>query len=150
MKSILKLGLPLCLLLAALIELAKIGILPTGTPFDYFRPEACYAREWRDKLQAAKSAESALSAVQENIEGGELVRLSDGTWVAVVMEHACCTGAGFNATLYVTSAGRAYLDSDSCYCGFTELGEELSASDKKSIEAFLTSIKSGGKHITEL
>lgn len=149
MKRFLKICLPICLVLALLIGIARLGFMPRGTPLDYFSPELAFIREWQTKLESCKTHESATLILQDNKEGGKVIFLSDGTWIAVVMEHACCTGAGFNATLYVTSEGDTYLDSDTCYCGFMPLAEELMTHDKKSIDSFFVSIRSSGKHITK-
>lgn len=79
-----------------------------------------------------------------------MVTMSDGSWVAVVMEHHCCTGAGFDATLYVTSTGETHLDSESCYCGWLPLGDEIYEYPKTSSAAFLASVRSSGKQLTRL
>lgn len=76
--------------------------------------------------------------------------MPDGSWVAVVMEHSCCTGAGFDATLYVASTGEAYLDSESCYCGWMPLGGELAGYPKTSIADFMAAVKASGKKTTRL
>ena len=101
-------------------------------------------------LQGCPDARSAQTALRKNKEGGTVVMMDDGTWVAVVMEHACCTGAGFNATLYRTSRGALYLDSDSSYCGFFPLREELLTHACPNTAAFLESVKSGGKNLVPL
>lgn len=150
MKRLIWIGLPLALLLAILTGIAKFGLVPRGTPLDYFAPESAFVREWRAALESSQSPDDALTKLGKNKEGGEVVRMADGTWVAVVMEHECCTGAGFNATLYVTSKGKSYLDADTCYCGFFLLGRELQGHDNSSIDAFLTAVRASGKPLAEL
>src|SRR5690349_16023269 len=116
MKRVCIMLLPLILLSAVLAGVAWTGLLPRGTPFDYFSPAARFVRQWRSDLRGCSNLHSAKALLQRNKEGGEAVTMADGSWVAVVMEHDCCTGAGFNATLYVASTGETYLDPESCYC----------------------------------
>jgi len=141
---------PLILLGAALAGVAWTGLLPRGTPFDYFSPEARFVRQWRSDLRSCSDPDSAKTLLKRNKEGGEAVTMSDGSWVAVVMEHSCCTGAGFNATLYVVSTGETYLDSESCYCGWLPLGEEIYGYPKTSVHDFIAAVKSSGKKTTRL
>lgn len=138
------------LTLAALIGAAWIGLLPQGIPFDCISPGARYVRSWHSDLRDCVDASSAQVLLARNKEGGEVVVMGDGTWVAVVMEHECCTGAGFNATLYVASTGEAYVDLDSCYCGWMPLGDELRAYPKTSVGAFLAAVRSRGKRLDRL
>ena len=141
---------PPILLCAALIGVAWIGLLPRGTPFDYFSPEARFVRRWHSDLRACSDPTSAQVLLKRNKEGGEAVMMADGSWLAIVMEHSCCTGAGFNATLYVASTGETYLDPESCYCGWTPLGDEIYGYPMNSIADFLAAVRSSGKRITRL
>ncbi|MES2708342.1 MAG: hypothetical protein V4726_17235 [Verrucomicrobiota bacterium] len=134
---------------AVLMVAAKTGLLPSGTPLDYFAPAPSFARHWIQKLRHCGNTAAAQEALLKNKEGGRGVTMDDGTWVAVAMEHDCCTGAGFNATVYVTSLGGAFVDSNSCYCGFLPLGEELYGYDRRSIPAFLASVEASGKHLVQ-
>lgn len=141
-------GLTCVALVAATLGAGWIGLLPW--PLNYFSPESRFIRYWRQTLEKCPDASSADRALSANKEGGDVVHLADGTWVAVVMEHECCTGAGFNATLYVTSTKEAYLDSRTGYCGFFPLREELLSAEKRSIPDFLNSRKGEGKQLSRL
>ena len=150
MKRFLIILVPLLLLAAAVIGAARIGLLPQGTPLDYFSPQASFVRRWHSELRGCRDALSAQASLKNNKEGGEAVMVADGSWTAIVMEHDCCTGAGFNATLYVTSAGEAYLDAESCYCGWLPLGEEIYEYPKISVAGFLAAVRASGKPLTRL
>ena len=140
----------LILLCTALVGVAWIGFLPRGTPLDYFSPQARFIRHWQSDLSRCSGPSAAQSMLYRNKEGGEAVRMLDGSWVAVVMEHSCCTGAGFDATLYVASTGGTFLDLDSSYCGWMPLGDEIHNYPKTGISEFLTAVKAGGKKIIQL
>lgn len=121
-----------------------------GMPLDCFAPQSRFIRHWTHTLRGSGSAAAATEAIQRNKEGGKMVHLADGSWVAVVMEHHCCTGAGFDATLYVASDGQAWLDSETCYCGFLPLDGELHEYSRQSIPAFLASVRANGKPLIRL
>lgn len=150
MKLPLKLSIGFALLATLIIGLAMLGKIPRGTPMDTLAPEAHFVQQWKTQLESATNPEAAAAIVRQNKEGGKVVHLNDGTWIAVVMEHECCTGAGYNATLYVTSSGESYLDVETCYCAFMELDGEIDHHSHASIAAFLDDIRSSGKMITRL
>ena len=75
---------------------------------------------------------------------------ADGSWVSVVMEHACCTGAGFDATLYVTSSGEAYLDTTTRYCGAFDLADSLHVLPRTDSASLISSLASSGKRLIRL
>ncbi len=150
MKPIRKASKIIALLATAVAGLAWFGLLPGGSPFDYFSPDARFVRRWHSGLLGCGDASSAQSLLKKNKEGGEVIKMSDGSWVAVVMEHKCCTGAGFDATLYVTSTGEAYLDSDTCYCGWMPLGDEICTCPKTRVADYLAAVRASGKRLTRL
>ena len=49
-------------------------------------------------------------------EHSETYRLDSGESFSVILEHACCTGAGFNAVAIRTSAGEEFSAMKN-YCG---------------------------------
>lgn len=150
MKRLIPIILPLILLLGIAIAAARLGLLPRGTPLDFFTAEATFIRSWKRTLISSPDAETAENKLKANKEGGAVVRMEDGTWVAVVMEHHCCTGAGFDATLYVTSEGETWLDSDTCYCGWESLEWDMAEYSKKDIRSFLADVCSANKKLSKL
>ena len=126
--------------MAVLAAVAWTGLLPRGTPLDFFAPETRFVSRWRSELRFCPAPAAAELILKDNKEGGEVVRMADGSWVAVVMEHACCTGAGFNATLYVSSTGEAWLDSATCYCGWMPLGDELAGYPATGVADFIAAV----------
>lgn len=117
---------------------------------DHFSPESSFVRSWHSSLRFCSDSTAPTSIAAGDKEGGDVFVLHDGSWVAVVMEHPCCTGAGFNATVYVTSTGAAYLDPSSCYCGWLPRGEELAGHPKDSQKAFFAAVRGSGKTLRRL
>ncbi|RYD31091.1 MAG: hypothetical protein EOP86_18635 [Verrucomicrobiaceae bacterium] len=140
----------LTLLCAALVGVAWTGLLPRGTFLDGLSPQARFVRHWHSGLSHCADSAAAEALLKHNKEGGEVAMMADGSWVSVVMEHSCCTGAGFNATLYVASTGEAVLDPESCYCGWMPLGEEIYNHPKTSVSDFLAAVGTDGKKIIRL
>jgi hypothetical protein len=60
----------------------------------------------------------------------------DGSWVAAVSEHACCSGAGFNATVFYDSSGGIRVDQTHAFCGTEGLQGELNQIAGNSLAAF--------------
>lgn len=148
MKRLAIIGIPILLLcVVTLVGAAKVGILPQGTPFDFLSPASSFVRSWESRITSSDNPDTIESFVSKNKEGGWVVRTHDGGWVSIVMEHDCCTGAGFNATLYVTSGGDSFLDMKTCYCGSRPLAEEISRYSRASPKAFLADVRVGGKQL---
>ncbi len=148
MKRLAIIGIPIALLCVAMfVGAAKIGMLPQGTPFDFLSPASSFVRSWESQIASSDDPDAIESFVSKNKEGGWVIRTDDGGWVSVVMEHECCTGAGFNATLYVTSAGDSFLDTKTCYCGSMPLAEAISSYSRASPDAFLADVRAGGKQL---
>jgi hypothetical protein len=135
------------LLLALAIGAVRLGLFPEGTPLDYFSPQSTFVRKWEKELLNCHNIKTAEAMLKLNKEGGQVVTMKDGSWVSIVMEHSCCTGAGFNATLYITSAGGSYLETDSCYCSFSDLRDEIYGYSQESTATFLEAVRSNRKHL---
>ena len=150
MKQLLKTCLTVISVIGLVVGAASLGIVPRGTPLDFFSPESTFIRRWHSALQSCSNLADAKRMAARNKEGGDVVVLNDGSWVAVAMEHAWCTGAGFNATIYVISSGAAYLDPSTCYCGWFPLGYELAGHSKDSQDAFFSAVRASGKTLTQL
>lgn len=135
---------------AALVGLARMGILPEQGPLAALSPRAQFVRSWTKTLRRSPDAAAAGLALQGNREGGQVIPMADGSWVAVVMEHACCTGAGFNATLFVTSAREAYLDDQTGSCTWEVLASDLQTYPIQSAAEFLAAARSQGKPLERL
>lgn len=136
--------------LLALITLgaARIGILPYGTPLDFLTPRATWVRSWNHTLRDCADAKAAEKAIKINRDGGTVCVMDDGTWVVIVTEHTCCSGAGFDAALYVTSNKESYLDTKTNYCEFS-LADEVAAHSKKNIPEFLASVHALGRRLSK-
>ena len=63
-------------------------------------------------------------------------KFSDGTWVAVISEHACSSGAGFDATIFYDSSGIMRVDKTHHFCGTEGLENELSRVTASTLREF--------------
>lgn len=71
--------------------------------------------------------------------GGSPLKLESGASASVILEHSCCSGAGFDAVAVRTSDGQEFYSKNN-YCGlggfFFEL-EEAAVQDLPRFTAFL-------------
>lgn len=63
-------------------------------------------------------------------------KFPSGEWVAIAMEHACCTGAGFNAVVVYDSHGKIRTNTERCFCGYEELGSFVSKIHASTLAEF--------------
>ncbi len=74
---------------------------------------------------------------------------NNGEWVAVSMEHACCSGAGFNATVFYDSQHKIYSDTTYSFCGLEGLASELGEIKATSLKTFYPNLKKLSLHQVE-
>lgn len=68
-----------------------------------------------------------------------------GEWVAARSEHSCCSGAGFDATVFYDSAGAVRRDTSCSFCGYEGLKGRLDQVQARSLAQFY-----GGLHYLRL
>jgi hypothetical protein len=61
---------------------------------------------------------------------------ANGEWIAVQMEHSCCSGAGFNATVIYDSKGHLSFDTTRAFCGYEDMASEFSRIKAGSLKDF--------------
>lgn len=83
-------------------------------------------------LKAVKSLPNAYRIYIRTFKNGE--------WVAISMEHECCSGAGFNATVFYDSQHKMYADTTYSFCGLEGLAGELGEIKATSLKAFYPSL----------
>jgi hypothetical protein len=59
-----------------------------------------------------------------------------GEWYVATCEHACCSGAGFDATVIRDSTGAIYADKTHTFCGVEGMAEDLSYIKADSLAEF--------------
>jgi len=86
-----------------------------------------------------------LSGSYENVKMGRshddppmIIRLASGEWYAVVLEHDCCSGAGFDAVMIKDSSGSIYT-AEKNYCGYEGFHIDESPKDVESLRKALES-----------
>jgi hypothetical protein len=67
----------------------------------------------------------------------------DGGSASVILEHSCCTGAGFDAVAIRTSDGQEYV-ADKNYCGIAGFQSELNTDSIKSLSMFSAFLEERG------
>jgi hypothetical protein len=67
----------------------------------------------------------------------------DGGSASVILEHSCCTGAGFDAVAIRTSDGQEYV-ADKNYCGIEGFRSELNTDSIKSLSMFSKYLEESG------
>ncbi len=68
-------------------------------------------------------------------------RFADGSAIAICMEHACCSGRGYNATVIYDSEGKVFVNTERIFCGYEELSYDMSAVPAKSLAEFYTGLR---------
>ena len=63
-------------------------------------------------------------------------RFADGSSVAIAMEHACCSGRGYNATVVYDSEGKIFVNTEHSFCGEEGLAADMSSVPAKSLAQF--------------
>ena len=67
-----------------------------------------------------------------------IIPLDSGEWYAVVLEHSCCSGAGFDAVMIKDSKGTIYT-AEKNYCGYEGFHIDESATNIETLsKALLT------------
>jgi hypothetical protein len=71
------------------------------------------------------------------------IKLDSGELVSVILEHACCSGAGFDAVAIRTSDGQEFSAKKN-YCGLEGFSQELGADADKDLKYFSEFLMSQG------
>ena len=64
----------------------------------------------------------------------------NGQWVAVKMEHSCCSGAGFDASVFLDSTRIIRYDKTYSFCGYEGLCGELEKVQATELDGFYASL----------
>ena len=73
----------------------------------------------------------------------EPIKLESGDSAAVILEHDCCTGAGFDAVAIRTSDGQEFFAKKN-YCGIEGFSHELGAESVKDLAHFKSFLNTQG------
>lgn len=68
-------------------------------------------------------------------------RFADGSSIAIFMEHACCSGRGYNVTVIYDSNGHIFVNTERSFCGFEELSSDMSSVPAKSLSDFYANLQ---------
>jgi len=72
-----------------------------------------------------------------------VVMLNDSNWVAFRMNHACCSGDGFDVVIAKDSLGKLWIDRKKNFCGYEGLAASLRQLNTQTLATFFD----GCKHI---
>lgn len=67
-------------------------------------------------------------------------QFTNGQWVAVRMEHSCCSGAGFDASVFADSTRTIRYDTTYSFCGYESLCGELGSVAATNLDGFYASL----------
>lgn len=71
------------------------------------------------------------------------IKLKSGDSAAVILEHDCCSGAGFDAVAIRTSDGQEFFAKKN-YCGLEGFSHELEADADKDLAHFTSFLSAQG------
>ncbi len=86
---------------------------------------------------AANAHEMRRYARPQDVPNAYVRTFDSGESIAVRMEHACCSGAGFNATVLYGSDGKVLVDTEHCFCGYEGMVFELKSIPAGSLAEFI-------------
>lgn len=152
MKRSRKLTIIAALVLLALGIVSRCGVFHGIPVLNFFDPRDSFVRKWSGKLLALPTVASAEEFFKARRPEGLVVKMKDGSWISIVMEHSCCNGAGYDVVLYVTSTGERYVDWGTCYCGEFALENTIDYNEysTESTAAFLGAVRAGGIQLVKL
>ncbi len=67
-------------------------------------------------------------------------QFTNGQWVAVRSEHSCCSGAGFDASVFLDSTRTIRYDTTYSFCGYEGLCGELGAVQATDLAGFYAAL----------
>jgi len=67
-------------------------------------------------------------------------KFKNGDWIIVAVEHSCCVGAGFDATLIKDNRNRIYFDFKYTWCGIPMLANKFSSIKADSVKIFFEKV----------
>ncbi|MDA3799191.1 MAG: hypothetical protein PF692_08945 [Kiritimatiellae bacterium] len=82
---------------------------------------------------------SSLEELRDLSDKGEYVWIQEfdnGEWVAIRMEHSCCSGAGFDATVIFDSNHNIKYDREYTFCGYEALSGMLNEINAEGLSEF--------------
>ena len=147
-----KLTISVALILLVLGIVSRCGVFHGIPVLNFFDPRDSFVRKWSGNLLALPTRDSAEEFFQARRPEGLVVKMKDGSWTSIVMEHSCCNGAGYDVVLYVTSTGDRYVDWETCYCGGFSLKLTIDYKEysTESTAAFLGAVLADGIQLEKL
>ena len=98
-----------------------------------------YAAMWayQHKHRERLFYKHAFSQMEKGGDSVPMITLAmdDGGSAKVILEHACCSGAGFNAVAVRTSDGEEYTSKKN-YCGLQGFDHSVTRDDLKNLASF--------------
>jgi len=89
--------------------------------------------------------EQAFEQMRDGRRDNPMITLDfeEGGSASVILEHACCSGAGFDAVAIRTSEGQEFV-ADKNYCGLEGFRFDLDADSTKNLSMFTAFLKQRG------
>ena len=95
--------------------------------------QTAFVSKWSQRLQHIDSP----SKIPENYKNDlYALNFSNGEWIITAMDHSCCSGSGFDATVIRDSRGKVAYDVSHTFCGFEGMSSELGHLKATSLDEF--------------
>ena len=122
------------------VVLAAVAVVASSYLMRDQRPEA-FVSHWASLFEKCSdvAAIRALPAA-ERPDCIYIREFTNGQWVAVTMEHACCSGAGFNGSVFFDNTRTIRYDTTHSFCGYEGLCGELGNVQAKNLAEFYASL----------
>ena len=103
-----------------------------------------FVDHWASLLSRCRNIQEVEAVAKEQDRLVLTRRFDSGEWVAVCSEHSCCSGAGFDATVFVDSKGTIQYDTTHSFCGYEGLCGELNGVAASNLNQFYSGVDSMG------
>lgn len=119
----------LIIISVGIISLMVIAIMRSGQS-----ASDAFVERWSKQFKMAGNLKAVKALPQAKLI--YIQTFKNGEWVAATCEHACCSGAGYNATVFYDSQRKIYYDTTYSFCGLEGLGGELGKAKATSLQTF--------------
>lgn len=97
--------------------------------------------KWSEEFRNCRNLENVEKLATKGGNPVYILKFTNGEWVAARMEHACCSGAGYNATVFFDSHGKIYADKTYSFCGYEELESKCNRLATNNLAEFYKQFK---------
>ena len=131
-----RLGIKRKLLLIILTSVLFVALIYS---YDYFwrnyKSEE-FVDQWSSRFLKCPDMES----LAQNYPNMYIRKFDNGEWLAIVHEHSCMDGAGYDVSVFYDSTGAIRYDKGHNFCGYEGLSCEMNRIEAKSAQEFYSQL----------